>query len=468
MKETYYFIAIGGIGMSGLAKYLLEEGFEVLGSDIKSNTNTIALEEMGAKIFIGHDEENLPQNCTVVASTAIKEDNPELMKAKKLGLEVLHRSDMLSRISKGLAGNKKQYFIGYSGTHGKTTTSGLATYVLEKIGVNPAFVVGGIVPEVGTNAKSDKGDFFIAELDESDGTIVKYRPEISVINNLEVDHVDFYTDGLRSILDTFKTYLSQLPKNAKVLINNDCNGNVKLMEENNAINFITFGLKDADYIAKNIKFEGRETSFDIFLRGEFLINLKTQLLGVHNVYNAMAVLASLNEANVDLILAKDAFKTFTGMGRRFQLAASFDGINIYDDYAHHPTEIKATLKATEAFKDKNIIAVFQPHRYSRLQGLWDEFLGAFNDVSTVYVTDVYAASENPIEGVSAEKFVEELSKRVKVPCHHVSGSIEKIAEQLLPTLKANDIVIGLGAGTITTLGKELLSKNELRLKEGVN
>ncbi len=463
MKDKYYFIAIGGIGMSGLAKYLLEEGFEVLGSDISESKNTIALEKLGAKIFIGHDADNLPDNCVVVSSTAIKEENPELKKAKELGLEILHRSDLLARIAVGFGGERKECFIGYSGTHGKTTTSGMSSYVLEKAGLNPAFVVGGIVPEIGTNAKYGDGKFFIAELDESDGTIVKYQPEISVINNLEVDHVDFYTDGFASLLNTFNTYLRALPKEAKVLINSDCDGNKKLMNENKGINFLTFGLDDAnaDYVAKNIKFEGFETSFDIFHKGEFLIDLKTQLLGNHNVYNALAVLASLNESGVDLNLAKDAFYTFTGMGKRFQLVANFDGIAVYDDYAHHPTEIKATLSSMNALRDKNIIAVFQPHRYSRLAGLWDDFLNAFETVDKVVVTDVYAASELPMEGASAEKFVEELSKKLDIPCEHLSGSIQEVAKKMLPTLKADDVVIGLGAGTITNLGKELLN-----LKEG--
>lgn len=460
MKDTYYFIAIGGIGMSGLAKYLVEDGFSVLGSDIKQNRNIVELEKLGAKIFIGHDENNLPDKCVVVASTAIKEDNPELIKAKKLGLEVLHRSDLLARISKGL-GNKKKYFIGYSGTHGKTTTSGLSSYVLEKAGLKPSFVVGGIVPEFGINSNAGTGDYFIAELDESDGTIVKYQPEISVINNLEVDHVDFYTDGLQSILDTFKTYLSTLPQGAKVLINNDNEGNNKLIEQNSNVSFITFGLSNADYVAKNIEL-GVETTFDIYYKGEFLIDLKTQMLGEHNVYNALAVLASLNETGADLNLIKEHFYTFSGMGRRFQLSAKFDGISVYDDYAHHPTEINATLSSMKVLKiknpEKNIIAVFQPHRYTRFHGLWDEFLDAFSDADKVYITDVYAASEVPIEGSNPTEFALKLSS--KVPCEHLEGSINEVAEQLLPKLQPNDIVVGLGAGTITTLGKELLSINE--------
>lgn len=456
MKDTYYFIAIGGIGMSGLAKYLVEDGFEVLGSDVKKNRNIVELEKLGAKIFIGHDENNLPDNCIVVASTAIKEDNPELLKAKRLGLEILHRSDLLAKISKGLCNDKKKYFLGYSGTHGKTTTSGLCAYVLEKAGLKPSFVVGGIVPEFGINSNAGKGDFFVAELDESDGTITKYQPEISIINNLEIDHVDFYTDGFQSILNTFKTYLSTLPEGAKVLINNDNDGNLQLMEQNPEFKYITFGLNDADYVAKNIDFKGAQTTFDIYKNGEFLTDLKTQMLGYHNVYNATAVLASLNEAGVDLNVVKEHFYTFTGMGRRFQLSASFDEIAVYDDYAHHPTEIKATLSAMKSLKDKNIIAVFQPHRYTRFQGLWDEFLGAFEGVSNVFITDIYAASEKPIEGVSPDNFANQLSKTI--PCEHLSGSITDVAQQLLPKLKPNDIVVGLGAGTITTLGKDLLEQ----------
>ena len=461
MKDTYYFIAIGGIGMSGLAKYLAEAGFCVMGSDIKRNRNIDELEKLGAKIFIGHDENNLPEKCLVVASTAIKEDNPELIKVKKLGIEVLHRSDLLARINEGLVGEKKKYFIGFSGTHGKTTTSGLASYVLQKADLNPSFVVGGIVPEFGINSNAGNGDFFVAELDESDGTIVKYVPEISVINNLEVDHMDFYTNGLQSILDTFKVYLGKLPANAKVLLNNDDEGNLKLKEQNPQIKFITFGLNNADYVAKNISL-GIETTFDVYHKDKFLVALKTQMPGLHNVYNVLGVLTSLNETGVDVNAVKEHFYTFTGMGRRLQLAAKIDGITVYDDYAHHPTEIKATLSALKLMGYKNIIAVFQPHRYTRLAGLWNEFLNSFSDANKVFVTDVYAASEDKIESADSSKFVEELL--TNVPCEHLSGSIKELAGNLLPKLKSGDVVVGLGAGTITTLGKDLLFvKNEVKI-----
>lgn len=449
--------------MSGLAKYLVEDGFEVLGSDIKENRNIVELKKLGVKIFTGHDENNLPEDCVVIASTAIKENNPELIKAKKLGLEILHRSDMLAEISKGLGKPKKKYFLGYSGTHGKTTTSGISAYVLEKAGFSPSFVVGGILPELGINSQAGSGDFFIAELDESDGTIVKYQPEISVINNLEVDHVDFYTDGLQGILDVFKKYLNNLSENAKIIINNDCSGNLKLMEQNPQKRFITFGLKDADYTAKNIEYKGKETSFDIFYKGGFLIDLKTQLRGRHNVYNALAVVAGFHEADLDLRLLKEHFYTFTGMGRRFQLVAEFDGITVYDDYAHHPTEIKSTIDAAQSLHDKRIIAVFQPHRYTRFQGLWSEFLEAFSGVDEVIITDIYTASEEPIEGINPQKFAWELFQITGIKCTHLQGNINEVAQQLSGMLKSNDAVIGLGAGSITGLGAALL-----KVREGIS
>lgn len=441
-KEKYHFIAIGGIGMSGLAKYLLQEGFEVSGSDINDSKYMNELRELGAKVYIGHDENNVPDNCVVVASSAIRENNPEIQKAKRLGLKILHRSDILKELSE-----RSKCFIGYAGTHGKTTTSGLASYVTDKAGLEPSYVVGGIIPDIHTNANYKSDNYFIAELDESDGTVVKYNPHILVINNLEADHLDFYKNGLESLVETFEKLLSKMDNTQKVLINNDSEGNLKLKGHK----FITYGLKEADYVAKNIKLTPTGSSFDVYYKGEILTTLQIKLLGQHNVINSLAVLASLNEAGADIEQIKKHFATFTGMGRRFQLVGEVNGAVIYDDYAHHPTEIKATLSALTEFKDKNVIAVFQPHRYTRLQSLWNDFLDAFDGVSKVIVTDVYAASEDKIEGINGEKFASQL-KNAK----HVSGTIEDVANAIYPQLKPNDIVVGLGAGTITELGKYLL------------
>ena len=438
--SKYHFIAIGGIGMSGLAKYLLEEGHFVTGSDIEDSKYIKALRELGAVVSVGHREENLPDDTEIViVSTAIRETNPELQKAKRLGLKIYHRSDLLAEIAQ-TAQNSGKCFIGFAGTHGKTTTSGMASYVLEKSALEPAFVVGGIVPEISTNAQHKGGDFFVAELDESDGTLVKYHPDIFVINNLEEDHLDFYKNGMSDLLKVFNQTVSQ---SKKIIVNADDKG-VKLLDGD----FITFGLKEADYTAKNIETSPSETGFEVYKQDKFVTKVKLQLTGTHNIYNALAVISALLEAGVNLDVVKEYFTLFTGMGRRFQKVCEFDGVQVYDYYAHHPTEIKAVLdSASSKFGAENIVAVFQPHRYTRLKGLWEEFKNAFSDSSRVIVTDIYEASEDPIEGVTGSNFAKEAG------FEHFAGSIKDVAEKLYPTLKNGNVVVGLGAGTITNLGK---------------
>ena len=434
----YHFIAIGGIGMSGLAKYLLEDGHTVSGSDIADSKYVEKLRELGATVFIGHDAKNVPDDAIIIKSSAIRDNNPEVVRAKELGLKIYHRSDLLEKIAKSVQDNGK-CFIGFSGTHGKTTTSGMASYVLDKAGLEPSFVDGGIIPELNTNAQHKSGEHFVAELDESDGTIVKYYPDILVINNLEEDHIDFYKNGMPDLVKTFNQAISQAKK---VLINNDNEGTALLSG-----NFVTFGLNDADYTAKKIDSD----TIEIYYKGEHLTKIKTQLVGVHNVYNVLAVVSALYEAGVDIQKVAEYFYGFTGMGRRFQKVGEINGIKIYDDYAHHPTEIKATLDAAASkFGKDNVVAVFQPHRYTRLQSLWNEFKGAFSNAGRVIVTDVYAASEDQIAGISGENFAKDL-----VGSEYFSGDMKSVAKELLPTLKQGDVVIGLGAGTITNLGKEL-------------
>ena len=440
----YHFIAIGGIGMSGLAKYLLEDGNIVSGSDISDSKYIDELKKLGAKIHIGHSADNVPDNAIIVVSTAIRENNPELIRAKELGLKIYHRSDLLKEIAEQ-AQDEKKCFIGFSGTHGKTTTSGLASYALEKSGNNPSFVVGGILPDISTNAQHKNGKYFVAELDESDGTIIKYSPDILVINNIEEDHIDFYKNGMQDLIKTFGIAIS---KAKKIIVNSDNEG-IKLLKGN----FITFGLENADYTAKNIKYAPECTKFDIYYKNQLLTDIKIQLAGIHNVYNTLAVISALHQADINLNneSLKSAFYDFTGMGRRFQKVCEFDEITVFDDYAHHPTEIKATLDAAALrFGKENIVAVFQPHRYTRLKSLWNEFLRSFDNAGRTIVTDIYAASEDPIEGVNSKKFSSELND-----AEYISGNISEVAKILLPTLKKSNIVIGLGAGTITALGKEL-------------
>lgn len=453
-KKKFHFIAIGGIGMSGLAKYLIEKGYEVSGSDVYDSKYVEKLRQLGAKVFIGHDAKNVPEKSNVIVSTAIHEDNPELLRAQKLGLKIFHRSDLLALI----ANNCGKCFIGFSGTHGKTTTSGLCSYVLDKAGFEPSFVDGGIVPELNTNAQFKNGNHFIAELDESDGTITKYYPQIAVINNIEEDHIDHYQGGLNEIIETFKLFVNKLYGNSKILLNVDDAG-VNRLKERIVGDIYTYGINNyADFTAQNINFEADFTTFDAYYKNNFLGEFKIILKGLHNVYNALAVIGALLLSGVDAYALKEHFATFTGMGRRFQKIGSLSHTvkaDIYDDYAHHPTEIKATLDGAKSFKDKRLVVVFQPHRYTRLNSLWNEFKDVLKDINgEVIVTDVYAASEYPIEGITGENFAREIGAT------HLAGGMESVAEQLIPLLRDGDIIIGMGAGTITDLGKYLLKLDE--------
>lgn len=457
-NKKFHFIAIGGVGMSALAKYLTERGAEVSGSDISESKYTHLLEKIGAKVYIGHNENYIKEDMIVVASSAIKQDNPEIIKAKELGLKIYHRSDILKMISDEFSQKTDSIFFGFSGTHGKTTTSGLCAYVLEKAGLSPSYVVGGIIPEINTNGKYAGSKYFSAELDESDGTIQKYATDIAVINNMEEDHLDYYKNGFEDIAKTFNKYLSN-KKDQKVIINNDNSGNLEFMKIYNEYNYITFGTKDADYTVKNIVTEGLTSSFDVYKGKEWISKIELSIPGMHNIYNALAVFTALCEAGIEPEIISKHFKTFTGMGRRFQKVGELNGIRLYDDYAHHPSEIKTTLESVKnAVKDNNrVVAIFQPHRYTRLKSLWNEFKQAFNCADKLIITDVYSAGENPIEEITSENFSKEINHKDSV---YVKGDIDSAAKNIYPMLKNNDIVITLGAGSITKMGNALINSSE--------
>jgi UDP-N-acetylmuramate--alanine ligase len=306
-------------------------------------------------------------------------------------------------------------------------------------------------------SKFDSEEIFIAELDESDGTIVKYKPDVNIINNLSYDHPDFYKNGMKDIYETFKKYINGTKEDAILITNNDsvgCRELIKIMKERK---FITFGLKEADYTARNIEKDGFNSTFDIFYRDTFKTKLEISVPGTHNIYNALAVYAALDLTDMQPELMKEYFKTFSGMGRRFQKVAEFNGIKVIDDYAHHPEEIKTTLTGLKDYRGGRVIAVFQPHRYTRLKGLWNDFLNAFNTVDQIYITDVYNACESPIEGISSKIFTEELNHKDKT---YIAGDMKKVAETIYPKLKEGDIVITLGAGTITQVGRILQTISE--------
>lgn len=447
--KSIHFMGIGGIGVSGVAKCFLQLGFKVSGSDIKPNKNTDLLKELGADIFIGHKEENVRNACIVIASSAIKQENPEVVEAKKLGVEIYHRSHALEFLLR-----QSKCSIGFSGTHGKTTTTGMASLIFELLGKKPTSIIGGILPQLKTNAKLGEGNFAIAELDESDGTILLYQPSITVVTNLEVDHVDHYTDGFAQLLNTFETFVGNLPGSSKLVLNADDEGVMELHERVGFKNTIFYSIKDADWAdlkAENIKREGLLSTFNVVRSGQLLGNITLNVPGEHNVSNAMGVITAALEAGVTFEDIQKTLCEFVGTGRRFEFIGEYNGAKIYDDYAHHPTEVLATLNSAKPLGNR-LVAVFQPHRYSRLQGLWDDFLKSFMSADLIIVTDVFPAGEPHSLEFNGETFAKAINAT------YIGGAIDEIQDKVSGLIQPEDIVLTIGAGDITQLGRKICSK----------
>lgn len=445
--SDFHFIAIGGVGQSALAKILLCLGYSVSGSDIQDSKYVKLVRDLGATVHIGHSEDNIEGTPKVVVSSAIKEDNPEIIKARKLGLEIMHRSDCLKFISEQFSD-----FIGLAGTHGKTTTSGLLSFILEHIKAKPSYAIGGIIPKLNINAACDKeSKYFVAELDESDGTIQKYSPKYLVINNLEADHLDYYKNGLDDIILTFNKLVDKMKENSKILINVDDVGCNKFLAQTNYKNFITYAINtSADYQAKNIAFDELNSSFEVYKKDELLGKINLIIPGLHNVYNALAIVSVLDELGFEFSEYAQYFSEFSGMGRRFQLVADVNNIKIIDDYAHHPNEIKSTLNAIKDLKRRKI-GIFQPHRYTRLKGLWDEFLESFDVLDELFVVETFNAGDKFDETYNSKNFVEEITKK-GIKASYIEGSMEIAGANIASQLKQGDIVLTLGAGDITKIG----------------
>lgn len=459
-NSKLHFIAIGGIGVSAVAKIFLQAGYQVSGSDIKENKNVVMLKEMGAEIFIGHKPQNIQSANIIIVSSAIHPDNPEIIEAKHLNIPIFHRSQALAYLM------SKKTSIGASGTHGKTTTSGMAATVLNNIKDGTSFAIGGIIPELKTNAQYGHGTFFVSELDESDGTILMYTPDVTIVTNLELDHVDFYTRGFGQLLETFEKFSSNLKKDGKLVINADNEGTRQLLDRIDRNKVILYTTKqnyltgyEKTYSAKNIKLKGFSSSSEIYLNNNFIGELKLNVPGEHNIADALGVVAALMEKGINFEDISSNIKTFTGMGRRFEIIGDYNKAKIIDDYAHHPTEIKATINSAKSIlknqQKGRLIVIFQPHRYSRFEGLWTEFLTAFNGVDKLYICDVYAAGEEP----SSKHTPEEFAKQIKnVPTVYLRGKINDITEDVKNLIQPQDIVITMGAGDITNLGRNICQK----------
>jgi len=439
-----HFIGIGGSGMNGIAQLLLNLGFHITGSDIKESSTTKLLRDMGAKIFIGHNPKNIEGADVVVYSSAVSPDNPELVAAKKKGIPTIPRGEMLAELM------RFKYGIAISGTHGKTTTTSMVGSILGKTGYDPTVVIGGKLKSYGSNAKLGRGDFLVAEADESDGSFLKLTPTIISINNIDKEHLSYYKN-FENIKKAFIDFANKVPFYGAVAVNID-DPNVREILPKIEKKVIKFGLSD-DAQVKAEDLQVVDGTYKFKVKGYDYIHLS--IPGKHNVYNSLAAISIALELGVPFCVIKEVLENFENANRRFEIKYK-NSIVVVDDYAHHPEEIKATLKAArEMYPNNRIIAVFQPHRYTRLASLFDEFAKAFNIPDVVIITDVFSAGEKEIEGVSAEKLVEKIKKVEKDKKVIYSGDLESTFNILKNMIKKGDIVIFLGAGNITKLADDL-------------
>jgi len=450
MKEYYHFIGIGGIGMSGLAHLLLKAGFSVSGSDLKENRITEELKRLGAKIYSGHKAQNISGQSVVVYSSAIKEDNPEITQARSLGIPLLKRAEALALLM------RNKTVITIAGSHGKTTTTSLVSYMLLEAGLCPTVAIGGILKNIDTNACLGSGEFFVAEADESDGSFLCYQPKYSIITNIDREHLDYY-HSFENELNAFKDFLKRTQECGFCLACSD-DLNLKKLFLDYRQRVVFFGLNEpADICAKNIELNGLTSDFDCFFRDKFISRFHLALGGRHNISNSLAVIGLGLELGIDLSFIRRTLEGYKGAGRRLEIKFKSDKYLVLDDYAHHPSEIRATLEAVANLRGMRKIVVFQPHRYSRTQLLLNEFAECFEQADYLIITDIYAASEQPIEGVDAQGLLKRI-KKYQPDKQVFYLAKEKITDFLLDFMRAGDLVVTLGAGDIVRVADALAEK----------
>lgn len=448
-----HFIGIGGISMSGLAEILLEEHFTVSGSDSGASDLTRALEASGAAISYGQRADNIKDGTDLVVYTAaIREDNPEYRAAAEKGLPMLSRAELLGQIMR----NYKEA-VAVAGTHGKTTTTSMLTQILLDAGTDPTISVGGILPAINGNIRVGRSDFFVTEACEYTNSFLHFYPKYSIILNIEEDHMDFFKD-LEDIRSSFRRFAALTEKDGAVIINGEIEGRDALLKDIPA-KILTYG-PDAsnDYYAENITYDSRGCAqFDLMHKGSVICAIKLNVPGLHNVSNALAAaVLALQLPAVPTASIAAGLSAFTGTDRRFQFKGDFNGVTVIDDYAHHPTEIAATLAAAAARPHNRIVCVFQPHTYSRTKAFLDGFVDALAAADVVVLADIYAARETDDLGVSARDIAEKL--REKGVESYYFPSFEEIEKFLLEKTVNGDLLITMGAGNVVTIGEELLKR----------
>jgi UDP-N-acetylmuramate--alanine ligase len=454
---TIHFVGIGGIGMSGIAEVLFNLGYAVQGSDVSENANTKRLRALGVNVFIGHVAENVTQASVVVVSSAIKPSNPEVAAARAALVPVVRRAEMLAELM------RLKWSIAVAGTHGKTTTTSLVAQILQSGGYDPTVINGGIINAIGTNAYLGGGDWMVVEADESDGTFVKLPATLGVVTNIDPEHLDFY-GTFDAVRDAFVRFVENIPFYGFATLCVDHPEVQAMIPRVSDRRIITYGFSPQADVRAVDTFDGRDHMlFNVALSermsgGPSVIErVKLPMLGYHNVRNALAALSIGSEMGIPPDVLRDALEKFQGVKRRFTRTGLVNGVTVIDDYGHHPVEISAVLKAARMATDGKVIAVVQPHRYSRLQSLFADFAACFNDADIVLVSEVYAAGEEPIEGVSRDALVDGLRQRGHR--HVIALENEAALPGLIADLaKPKDFVVCLGAGNITAWANALPAK----------
>jgi len=454
-RVAIHFIGIGGTGLSAIARVLLERGYNVSGSDRQMTPLAEALQADGVKVMIGHRAENIMGAELIVRSSAVVDDNPEVMAARKAGIPVWKRVDFIDQLMAG------QHVIAVAGTHGKTTTTAMIAWMLTALDQDPSFIIGGVSMNLGTNAHAGKGKVFVVEADEYDRMFLGLNPDLAIVTNLEFDHPDCFPTQ-RDFYQAFLDFAGRLKPDSRLLVCADDAGAVALKKEvNGRLQTYFYGLGSApegafpEYRAASVALNERGGyRFDFLRRNDYLAWVDLLVPGLHNVRNALAALAVADLQRLPIQEASDALGKFLGVGRRFEVRGERDGLVVIDDYAHHPSEIRATLEAARArYPESTLWAVWQPHTYTRIQALWDEFAGAFTDANHVLITEVYGAREKAPQGFSTQDLV----KSIRHPDVHFAAELSQAAEFLKERTGPGDVILVLSAGDADQISRELLN-----------
>lgn len=446
-----HFVGIGGIGMSGIAEVLLNLGYQITGSDMKVGASVKRLRKLGATVHIGHREENLGDSDVLVKSTAVGMDNPEVQAALDAHIPVIRRAEMLAELM------RMKHGVAIAGTHGKTTTTSMLATVVAEAGLDPTVVIGGRLNAIGTNARLGRGDWLVAEADESDGSFLHLDPTVAIVTNIDPEHLEHY-GSMSALVDTFITFANKVPFYGFAVVCLDHPVVQDILPQLRR-RVVTYGLnRQADYRAENLRFEGLNAYFEVYKGEERLGEIVLEMPGTHNVQNALATIATAMEMDIAFEVVVRGVAAFAGVERRFTVRGEHQGAIIVDDYGHHPVEIEATLDgAVAGFPERRIIAVFQPHRYSRVKDLQADFCRCFNRADHVIVVPVYAAGESPIEGVDHHSLLDGIKRHGHRSAVAVE-SLEEAVQHIRKELSDNDLVVTLGAGNVNQICFELLGE----------